>query len=118
MVAQMIQDKYVIISQKMMNEYVLYTKKNEGIAATRQLGLDISKGNFIIYIDSDDYIEYDMIQKMYNKFTDDIDMVVCGYYTESSNITITNNVDTHYYPCDLLNSILEGKPMGALWNKW
>lgn len=92
-------------------------KKNEGIAATRQLGLDISKGNFIIYIDSDDYIEYDMIQKMYNKFTDDIDMVVCGYYTESSNITITNNVDTHYYPCDLLNSILEGKPMGALWNK-
>ena len=92
-------------------------KHNEGIAATRQFGLDISKGNFIIYVDSDDYIEYDMIQKMYNCFTNDVDMVVCGYYTESLNYTITNKVEKTYHPCDFLSSILEGKTMGALWNK-
>lgn len=92
-------------------------KLNEGIAATRQLGLEVAKGDFIIYVDSDDYIESDMIKKMYDCFTDDVDMVVCGYYTESSNYTITNKVNAISRPYDFLSSILEGKTMGALWNK-
>lgn len=92
-------------------------KKNEGIATTRQLGIDTSTGDYIIFIDSDDYIEKDMIMQMYNAFDNHIDMVVCGYYTEIGNHTITNKIDKCYQSESLLRMILEGKTIGALWNK-
>lgn len=44
---------------------VIY-KKNGGLSDARNVALDIAKGDYIGFIDSDDYIEKDMFQILYN----------------------------------------------------
>ena len=46
------------------NRIKVIHKKNGGLSSARNIGLDICKGNYISFIDSDDYIELDMYEKM------------------------------------------------------
>ena len=50
---------------------------NNGAGAARNLGKDESRGEWLVFIDSDDYISTDMIESMYNQVEDDIDVVEC-----------------------------------------
>ncbi|MCM1115402.1 MAG: glycosyltransferase [Clostridium sp.] len=51
-------------------------KANEGVSATRNRGLDIASGEFIVFVDCDDYIEENYILNLYENMSDDIDLVV------------------------------------------
>lgn len=55
-------------------------QKNAGQAAARNVGLTHAKGSHIVFVDSDDYIERDMLRSMaeVEKRTD-ADLVMCGY---------------------------------------
>ena len=56
----------------------VFHKKNGGAASARNVGLNISNGDYICFVDSDDYVEKDMFEKMYNKaITKNFDVVVC-----------------------------------------
>ena len=58
---------------------VLIDKKNEGVSKTRNLGIENAKGEFIVFVDADDWIEYDLIEKLLKKQEEsDYDLVVCG----------------------------------------
>lgn len=55
-------------------------QENRGQAAARNLALDIAKGKYVCFVDSDDYIEETMIEKLYNSITNDnADIAICGY---------------------------------------
>lgn len=63
------------------NRIKYYYKENEGLAAARQDGIERSSGEFIGFIDSDDWIEPDMYEKMYLAAeTNNSDMVLCNCY--------------------------------------
>ncbi len=58
-------------------------KKNEGVSAARQAGLDTASGKYIIHVDSDDWIEPTMLEELYLKaIEEDADMVICDYYRD------------------------------------
>lgn len=55
-------------------------KANGGLASARQAGLELVKGLYCIACDSDDWVDLDMYETLYNKaILEDADMVVCGY---------------------------------------
>ena len=58
-------------------------QSNGGSAIARQSGVDNSNGEYVIVCDSDDWIEPDIYDRLYDaaKATD-ADIVVCGYYSE------------------------------------
>ena len=71
---------------------VIHKEKNESSALARRTGFENSGGAYIIFVDSDDFIELDMIEKLYTCSVDgDFDIVCCGYYyyTKDSRKIIT-----------------------------
>lgn len=58
-------DKSIDICKKYENKdsrIKIIDKKNEGAAATRNLGIDVSKGEYIMFVDSDDYIDKKLVE--------------------------------------------------------
>lgn|GEM_PF-564835 len=69
-------------------------QKNQGIGKSRNIGIDKASGEYLMFIDSDDYLRNDAIELLYNKATlDNLDIVVCDYYVvEADTIHIKNQI--------------------------
>ena len=69
------------ICQRYLNDsrVTYYFKENEGLAAARQDGMERAHGEYIGFVDSDDWIEPDMYEKMYDaaKYCD-ADVAFCN----------------------------------------
>lgn len=67
-------------------------KKNGGLSDARNIGIQESKGNYLCFIDSDDFIEKDMIEKLYNSIKKhDSDIACCAKVIEFQNKKIVKN---------------------------
>lgn len=63
------------------NRIIFVNKKNEKQGPSRNLGILISKGNYIMFVDSDDYVKETMVESMYNCIKkSDADIVFSDYY--------------------------------------
>lgn len=68
------------------NRIKVIHKKNGGLASARNEGIKIATGEYIIFIDSDDYINEDTLLKLYEKAKKNkLDVVVCGCRIEYIN---------------------------------
>lgn len=64
--------------EKHQDKIKYYTKENGGMSDARNYGLNKACGDYIAFVDSDDYIEKDMLNKMYQKAKEaDYDIVFC-----------------------------------------
>ncbi len=64
----------------------VYHKENGGVSSARKLGLEHSKGEFVIHIDPDDWIESDMFEVLYTKAKNtSCDIVMSDFIFEYSN---------------------------------
>lgn len=71
---------------------VYLEKENGGLSDARNYGIPYAKGEYIAFLDSDDYIEKDTYEKMYELAKkESSDMVECDFYWEYPNKT---KVDT------------------------
>jgi glycosyltransferase involved in cell wall biosynthesis len=60
---------------------VVIHQENKGVSAARNAGLDIAKGEWIGFVDSDDWCEEGMYEILYqNAKRHDADMSMCGMY--------------------------------------
>jgi len=85
-------------SLTILNEYaqkdsriiIVDKKENEGLPQARKSGFEKSRGEYIVNIDSDDWVEIDMIEKMINVAVEqNCDMVYCGHFEERESNTNT-----------------------------
>ncbi|RSX51763.1 Glycosyl transferase family 2 [Bifidobacterium goeldii] len=61
-------------------------QNNQGPSAARNKGLDTAVGEYISFVDSDDYVLPDMISRMYhNLIENDCDLSIVSYYREDEN---------------------------------
>jgi glycosyltransferase involved in cell wall biosynthesis len=62
----------------------LIDKDNEGVAATRNVGLKNAQGDFVLYVDSDDWIELDMVELLVSySIKHDASIVTCDNVSEN-----------------------------------
>lgn len=58
----------------------LINKENGGLSAARNTGIKYAKGELIAFIDGDDYIEYNMMEKLYNAIkVNNADIAICNF---------------------------------------
>ena len=100
-------------------------KENGGLISARNAGLDIASGEFIAFVDSDDYILPDMYEKMHAKLIEEkADICVCGYKMVGDEIErdITVNLKgkqsaAQIWKLFLTDFILYSRAMMSPWNR-
>ena len=72
----------------------IITKENGGQATARNLGIEEAQGEYIAFVDSDDFIEPTMFEKLYTKSKDNnLDIAMCKIATyDNQTEEIKNNV--------------------------
>lgn len=59
---------------------VVVHQKNQGLSGARNSGINIAKGRYLCFVDSDDYIEAKMIEVLYSNIKDyNADISCCGH---------------------------------------
>lgn len=98
---------------------VINNKKNKGIGITRNIGVSKATGEYIGFVDADDYVEKDMYEKYYNYAKENnLDLLTSDYFKiinnkkeyfkvdnfEITNIEKNNNIINliNYGPCNKL----------------
>lgn len=107
---------------------LLNTEIMSGQSYARNLGLEIASGEYVGFVDSDDWVELDMFEKMYNKAkADDADITMCQaqlyddkeqrYYSDDYYMLkpLEAFKDCVFHPNDTKNEILNINVV--LWNK-
>ena len=112
--SQEIIDKY----SKKYDNIKAYIKENGGLSDARNYGIKKATGDYIAFLDSDDYVSLDMYKKMYEKAVGgNFDIVMCDI-----NYVFENTDDIKRVSCNLLtdttdikNAMINIYP--AAWNK-
>ena len=96
---------------------IIKHETNKGISAARQTAFDLASCDYLLAMDSDDYIEPDMIELLYKKAVEtDADMVYCSYFSEfGNNKTILSKNDFVDDKLGLLDKAIQGH--SSYWNK-
>lgn len=82
---------------------IVINKNNGGVSSARNKGLELASGNYIGFVDSDDFISEYMYEKMVKAMIqNNADVVECGYFTCDSNY---KNIERH----ELTDSIINGE---------
>lgn len=115
-------DKYVKIDSRVKCIH----KKNGGLADARNEGLKYAHGIYIAYVDSDDYIEIDMFDKLMKLAMEyDADIVACKYkencngqlmeISDTKNVFIMTGEDMlNWY---ILKNRTEGTITPSVWDR-
>lgn len=104
------------------NRIKVINKENKGIADTRNVGVNAVTGNYIAFVDSDDYIDKDMIRDLYyilKKY--DSDISICEYELLDEGVIPKkkgNGKIIEYNKIDALKELIKNKHITShCWNK-
>ncbi len=66
-------------------DFIRYIKReNSGAAASRNFGMSIAQGEYFCFVDSDDFIDTNALEYMYNRAKETCaDILMCGYFMQN-----------------------------------
>lgn len=110
---------YNVLAKYEEDDNILVVHKfNEGVSIARNVGIDAALGKYLFFLDSDDYIETDVLEKMYNcAEKNQLDLISCSHtefnatlYSGNSNIAEAFLADS---PDEICKHFLDVFPKSA-----
>lgn len=100
-------------AQMNKKKIVYLEKENGGLSDARNYGIPYAKGEYIAFLDSDDYIEKDTYEKMYELAKkESSDMVECDFYWEYPNKTKIDTGEVYHNKKEMAEKVRV-----VAWNK-
>lgn len=93
--------------------------KNSGVAKARNIGIDRAKGDYLVFVDSDDYLGPELItDNLEIALKEDADIVCFNYYNDNgvNKIKVNSYVENDNYET-ILEKFVSGRTEKACWNK-
>ncbi len=122
----LIDDGSVDGSGKICDEYAdqdsrvrVFHNINQGVGSTRHFGVEQACGEYIIHVDSDDWIDANFLSELYQcSQQDKADIVICDYIAERGSVSerISQQI-TGRSSSQVFLDVLRGSVGGTCWNK-
>lgn len=107
--------------KKKDSRIIVIHQKNGGLSDARNKGINKSKGEYITFIDSDDYITFDYIETLYNTISkNNADIAIGGHYIKYEKGGETTKYDIQEYegtPEVILDKLLYDELDVSAWAK-
>ena len=109
-----------IIKEYMNDSRVLYLKKkNGGQASARNLGLKKATGDYVLFVDSDDYVELDICEKLF-PFIGTYDIVAFDYFITVDGIDNYYKIFNNNVSCEISTEnylLMDVGPCNKMYNR-
>ncbi len=93
-------------------------KVNKGLPSARNTGLAAATGEYVFHCDSDDYLEVDALEQMYNLAHEhDADVVWCDWFLTFEKNERYMKQPSYSSAMDALKAMLSGAMKYNVWNK-
>lgn len=113
------------LEKKYDNVVCIENLENHGVSYARNRGLDYADGTYLMFVDSDDYVESDYVETMVSACTQDGNiMPICGYVNHDEK---QNGRTDNFLPGDeqekirqsinLMSELYEKRMLQIIWNK-
>lgn len=100
------------------NIKIITHNENKGLPAARNTGLAEATGEYIFHCDSDDFVELDMLESLYNKAKEcDADVVWCDFFLSFETNERYMKQPSYTTPNEALKAMLSGAMKYNVWNK-
>ena len=97
---------------------VVRHERNLGLPATRNTGLKLASGDYIVFCDGDDYMEPTMLEGLYQcAIANDADMVWCDWYLSFSGSERYMKQPSYHTGREAMTGMLHGSMKYNVWNK-
>ena len=97
---------------------MLVHKENKGLPAARNTGLAAASGEYVFHCDSDDFVEPDMLETLYDEAKKkDADIVWCDWYLSFEHNERYMKQPDYATPMEALKAMLAGLMKFNVWNK-
>lgn len=119
-------DKSIQILKSVLCEYpqrekqtkIIKHKNNRGLAAARNTGVQYAKGDFILWVDSDDYVSTDIVKELVSEqIQTNADIVSCDFYEVCPNREYMHVWPDFSSPEEMVIQILYRKVLGFIWGR-
>lgn len=115
---EILNNTLVAYENRMGHVQLIRHSENKGSATARNTGLLHAGGEYIGWVDSDDWVEPQMFEVLYQQAeAGKLDLVWCDFYIVDSNLQpVSMKLPEETKEC-LLHSLVGGSMQGMLWNK-
>jgi len=108
-------------SAKILEEYPqikVITQENKGLSEARNTGIKIAKGEYIGFVDSDDWVDLDFFEKLYNSITKyDADMACATIKRRIKKYRVRYNEEKSYTDLEEKLKVCGLPRSSYVWNK-
>lgn len=97
---------------------ILHHSQNKGLPAARNTGLQVATGKYIFHCDSDDYVEHNMLERLYQRAEEiNADIVWCDWFLTFAENERYMKQPSFDAPMEALKVMLSGGMKYNVWNK-